>query len=99
MFDIFDKYLSKFPLINYFDDFDASLMNELEFIKKKFLDIRSENITVFITDGFNFERNSFLVDLLLKKLRGDELEEFYPYKHLLKPLVSPKLVDVKFCFT
>ena len=80
MFDIFDEYLSKFPLINYFDDFDASLMNELEFIKKKFLDIRSENITVFITDGFNFERNSFLVDLLLKKLSGDELEEFYPDK-------------------
>ena len=71
---------------NFFKDFDGknNFDDILSFIKGKYLKIRSENVVTFITSGFDLERNLILLNKMLEKLNGREIESHYPYDPILE---------------
>jgi GTPase SAR1 family protein len=85
MADLFASYLSKFKLnesAECYKDFDGK--NEyrecLDFIKQKYLDLRSENVNIFVTSGFDFERNLILTNKMVEKLNGNKIDSYFDYE-------------------
>eukprot|EP01080_Neovahlkampfia_damariscottae_P004451 gene4451-7826_t len=91
MTDLFKKQiengfdLKKFDS-TFFKDFNGeNTYNDiLSFIKDKYLKIRSKNVTTFVTSGFDFERNLILLNKMLEKLNGNEIDTHYPYDPILE---------------
>jgi hypothetical protein len=96
--DLFQESLDRFPLMeDIHKDFDSSKMTPIEYIISK-LNPTNVEMTIFENCQFDLERNDFLFELMIKKLNGEKLEKYYPYKFSMKPKLSPKLFDLNFFY-
>eukprot|EP01080_Neovahlkampfia_damariscottae_P007114 gene7114-11277_t len=70
-----------------------------EFIKDKFLNIYKQNVTVFVTCGFDFERNNLLYELIDEIRQGYTVDNYYAYKGFLTiPKIGMKDYNLTFKF-
>ena len=111
MYDLFEESLSLFNFKDEYCDKDETGFGEsdfeiyngeispIEFIRRKFLRIRSKNVIVFETCGFDLNRNEYLYELVGRKCRGEELNEYYPYRKIDKKVTFQfPFKDVNFKF-
>jgi hypothetical protein len=79
---MFDRYEESLRYHN-FSDFCQDYQNEketpLQYIRRKFLQKRSENVHIFEQNGFDLNRNHYLIELILMKLNGEYVKPYYPY--------------------
>jgi hypothetical protein len=59
---------------------------------------KRDNVIVFETCGFDLERNFFLMELVKRRVNGEELDPYYPYDLKIKPEIPKKLSDIQFKF-
>jgi len=101
IFTMWDKFQESFiyhDFQKYFEDYEFE-DSPIIYIKNQFLKIYKERVTVFVTCGFDFERNYLLYELIEDIKNGYEIFDFYPYKGFFKqPTISFKLSDINFKF-
>jgi hypothetical protein len=99
MMDLFEKSLLYYDFKSIYPDFNSIEMSEKEFLVKLIQkEMVREDVVIFETCLFDLKRNEFLMELIMRALRGEELNSYYPY-HINKKLRLPKkLFDIYFRF-
>jgi hypothetical protein len=99
MMDIFEKSLLHYDFKKMYPEFNPKEMNEKEYLLNLIRrEIVREDVVIFETCGFDLQRNKFLMELIIRELRGEQINSYYPY-HFNKKLSLPKKTfDIKFYF-
>ena len=98
MHDLFEEALIRHPLVDFYPEFDSSKQSELEFIIELYLSkigtYQRNQFSVFVKSGFDSERTEFFFELLQRKMDGEILDQYYPYKQSPNLKLPNNLKDI-----